>query len=103
MSGVSEVPLDAIVSDPSVLRIEDFSRPPALARLRERIAARYGVPDDHALPATGTSGAVFMTLAALLSRLPTRAKVAVERPAYGIFDSAARFLGREVVPVPRLA
>lgn len=75
----------------------------SLGLWRERIAARYRVPADHAYSAFATSGATFLALSALDSKLPKSAAVAVERPAYGIFESCARRLGREVIHVERKA
>ncbi len=103
-SGVAEVGVED-VAPPSdrAARIESSALGPALSIWRERLAARYGVPVDHAAPALGTSGAVFLALAALSSKIPRGAAIAVERPAYAVFESTAKFLGREVVHVERRA
>lgn len=63
------------------------------APLIEAIAARYGVAPDRVCTATGTSGANFLAMAALLR--PGDA-ILVERPAYDPLLGAARLLGAEV-------
>jgi len=63
------------------------------APLLEAIATRYGVTPDRVCTATGTSGANFLAMAALLR--PGDA-VLVERPAYDPLLGAARLLGAEV-------
>jgi aspartate/methionine/tyrosine aminotransferase len=95
-SGVADAPDEEGVPPAAALG-------PALSLWRERISARYGVPSSHAFPALGTSGAVFLALAALSSKLPRGAAVAVEDPAYGVFESCARLFGREIVRVARRA
>lgn len=75
--------------------------PPALAAWREAIAARYRVPAAHAWPAYGASGAVHLALSALVAHEPERRPVAVEAPAYGVFETVAELLGCEVRRVPR--
>jgi aspartate/methionine/tyrosine aminotransferase len=104
VSGVSEAGLADLGPDGSTaLPIEGRATGAALALWRERLAARYGVPAAHLLPASGAHGAVFLALTALHTRLPRGASIAVERPGYGISDSVARLAGRRVVPVDRLA
>lgn len=82
---------------------ETFDLGPSLAAWRAAISARYGVPPDHAWPALGASGAVHLAIAALVAHQPQRPVVAVEDPAYGVFESAATLLGCEVRRVARLA
>lgn len=77
-----------------------------LERWRQGMAARYGVPAEHAFPTLGSSAAVFLALAGLgahAARGGVRREVAVESPAYGVFRSAATLLGHPVTEVPRLA
>lgn len=45
----------------------DLSDPGALRAFGDKIAARYGVPADEAMPALGTSGAVWILAAAVLA------------------------------------
>jgi len=101
-SAVPEIALGDFVPSGEPTPIAPSALAAATSNWRERIAARYRVPSDHALPAFATSGATFLAVAALASRLPRGAAVAVERPAYRIFEACARFLGREVVAVDRL-
>lgn len=61
--------------------------------LIEAIAARYGVSTDRVCTATGTSGANFLAMAALLR---PGDGVLVERPAYDPLLGAARLLGADV-------
>lgn len=65
------------------------------------LAERYGVPQGHVAPALGTSGAIFMALAALSSLEDGPRRVVIETPAYGAFEAAARILGLEVQRFPR--
>ena len=104
LSGVADVSV-ADIAPPGAREavVESAGLAPALADWRARISARYGVPEAHAMPATGTSGTVFLALAALDSVLPRDATVAIEHPAYGVFESAARMLRRGVVRVVRRA
>jgi aspartate/methionine/tyrosine aminotransferase len=104
LSGVAEVGVEAVAPQGALRpQVEGSALGPALALWRARLAARYGVPQDHVIQAHGSSGGVFLPLAALDTMLPRGAAVAVERPAYGVFESGARFLGREVVHVERPA
>ncbi len=93
LSGVPDAPIGQVPAD--VLLV------PALARWRALVARRYGVPADHAAFALGTSGAVFLAVAAAASLDESGGPVAVEDPAYGCFETAAALAGREVVRVPR--
>ena len=104
LSGVTDVTI-ADIAPPGAREavVESAALGPALADWRTRIAARYGVPQDHAMPAVGTSGAVYLALAALDSMLPRDATIAVEHPAYGVFESGAHLLRRGVVRVERRA
>lgn len=61
--------------------------------LVEAIAARYGVAPERVCTATGTSGANFLAMAALLR---PGDRVLVERPAYDPLLGAARLLGAAV-------
>lgn len=63
------------------------------APLIEAIAARYGVSTDRVCTATGTSGANFLAMAALLR--PGDA-VLIEHPAYDPLLGAARLLGARI-------
>ena len=74
-------------------------------RWRELVSARWGLQRDHLLPCLGTSGGVFLAVTACVSlqRDLTGGTplVAIERPAYGVFESAARFAGAEIVHFER--
>jgi aspartate/methionine/tyrosine aminotransferase len=72
-------------------------------RWHELVSGRYGVPTDHVYPALGTSGAVHLALGALTTLVERDAPIAIETPAYPVFECVARFLGRDVVPVDRRA
>ncbi len=61
--------------------------------VRARIAARYGVPESHALPAAGTSLGIFLLAA---SQLDPGDRVLVEAPAYEALLSAPRVLGAAI-------
>jgi aspartate/methionine/tyrosine aminotransferase len=104
LSGVPDVTV-ADIAAPGAREavVESAGLGPALAEWKSRIAARYRVPEAHAMPAVGTSGTVFLALAALDRMLPRDATVAIERPAYGVFESTARMLGRGVVHLERRA
>lgn len=104
LSGVTDVTIaDFAAPGAREAVVESAGLGPALADWKTRISARYRVPQDHAMPAIGTSGTVFLALAALDRMLPRGATVAVEHPAYGVFESSARMLGRGVVRVVRRA
>jgi aspartate/methionine/tyrosine aminotransferase len=102
LSGVPDVTV-ADIAPPGAREavVESAGLGPALADWRARIAARYGVPEGHSMPAVGTSGSVFLALAALDTLLPRDATIAIEHPAYGVFESGARLLRRGVVRVVR--
>lgn len=103
-SGVADAGIaDVAPPGEDAAAIESSALGPALALWKSRLASRYGVPEGHVATALGTSGAVFLALSAISSKVPRGASVAVERPAYGVFESAARFLGRDVVHVERRA
>ena len=104
LSGVPDVTVADVAEEGArEAVVESAALGPALQDWRTRIAARYGVPKDHAMPAMGTSGTVYLALAALDALLPRDATVAVEHPAYGVFESSARLLRRNVVRVARRA
>ena len=103
LSGVSDAGLADLEPGAAPLPVEGRAAAAALEQWRERIAARYGVPAACVLPASGTHGAISLALTAIHTLLPRGAAIAVERPAYGIFESAAGLAGREVVHVDRLA
>jgi aspartate/methionine/tyrosine aminotransferase len=65
----------------------------AWGRLRERIAAHNGVPAREAIPALGTSHALFTAYAALLS---PGDELLIERPAYEPLFRIAEGLGARV-------
>jgi hypothetical protein len=67
----------------------DGASHPRYAPLRERIAARYGVPADQVVAADGTSMANFLAMAALIA---PGDEVLVERPTYEPLLGAASFL-----------
>lgn len=68
---------------------------------REQLAERYGVPAEHISHALGASGGVFLALSAALTL--TEGPVAIEAPAYGVFEACTRFHGRTPVALPRAA
>jgi aspartate/methionine/tyrosine aminotransferase len=103
-SGVADAaPADLLPPGAPAATTSSAALGPALELWRERVSARYGVPPGHAFPALGTSGAVFLALTALSSKLPRGAAIAIEHPAYGVFESCARLCGREIVRVERRA
>jgi aspartate/methionine/tyrosine aminotransferase len=69
---------------------------PLRLRVRELLAARYGVPLAHIATAQGTSGAVFAAIAALSTLHPERRTLLIETPGYDIFGSVGRLLGLDV-------
>jgi aspartate/methionine/tyrosine aminotransferase len=73
-----------------------YGYPPLLARL----ARKCGVAEDCVLPATGTSMANFLVMAALLE---PGDHVLVEQPTYGPLVDAARFLRADLRRFPRRA
>jgi aspartate/methionine/tyrosine aminotransferase len=76
----------------------DGASHPSYAPLRDRIAARYGVPADSVVAADGCSMANFLAMAALIA---PGDKVLFERPAYEPMLATARFLGADVRRVDR--
>lgn len=102
---LSGVPAQVPTFDPDVVRRSfvtgDLGTP--LAGWRAAVAAARGIPPDHALPALGASGAVFLALAALGAREGARRPIAIEFPAYDVFRSVATLLGHPVIDVPRRA
>jgi aspartate/methionine/tyrosine aminotransferase len=91
-SGVAGFPLAELP-----VRLEDvelngpsfYGYPPLLARL----AKKCGVPEDSVLPATGTSMANFLLMAALIE---PGDEVLIEQPTYGPIVDTARFLRADV-------
>jgi aspartate/methionine/tyrosine aminotransferase len=73
-----------------------YGYPPLLARL----ARKCGVAEDCVLPATGTSMANFLVMAAVLE---PGDHVLVEQPTYGPLVDAARFLRADLRRFPRRA
>ncbi len=105
LSGIDQLTTEAFLDmfgDPCLL-VSDGERSAALAEWRSLVAERYAVPEGHVLPALGTSGAVFLALAALTSLDERDRPVAIESPAYPAFEVAARLLGRAVTSVSRSA
>jgi hypothetical protein len=91
----SEVPhfrMDSLQWDIADLDLDGASHP-RYARLRERIAARYGVPVEQVVAADGTSMANFLALAALTA---PGDEVLIERPTYEPLLGAASFLGATI-------
>ncbi len=72
-----------------------------LVEWQSLLAARYGFPESDLLPTLGTSGGVFVALAALTSLSGCRGPIAIEAPAYGVFAAGARFLGLPIVDIER--
>lgn len=102
LSGVPDAPVAAFVPEEAREPVVEGARmAAALAEARALGCARWGVPPGHLYPTLGTSGAVYLALAALGSFVPQGAAIAVESPAYGVFRSVAQTLRREVVDVPR--
>jgi aspartate/methionine/tyrosine aminotransferase len=102
-SGAADTDLAAIDDAAARPRIASADGREAIHRWREALTARYGVPAECAVPAFGAHGAVHLVLTSLATLLPRGATVAVEWPGYGIFESAAKLAGREVVRVARRA
>jgi len=71
----------------------DGASHPRYAPLRERIAARYGVPTEQVVTADGTSMANFLAMAALIA---PGDEVLIERPTYEPLLGAASFLGATI-------
>ena len=69
------------------------------APLLDAIAARYGVTADRVTAASGTSGANFLVLAALLE---PGDEVLVERPGYDPLLGAARLIGARTIRFDRV-
>lgn len=74
-------------------------------RWRDLVAARWGLPRDALLPSLGTSGGVHLAVTACVTLARERhgrePAVAIECPAYGVFEGAARLIGAPVVAVER--
>jgi hypothetical protein len=71
----------------------DGASHPRYAPLRERIAARYGVPTEQVVAADGTSMANFLAMAALIR---PGDEVLIEHPTYEPLLAAASFLGATI-------
>lgn len=86
----------ANLSDPALLDVDltaiQLDRKPDYGHpgIRARIAARYGVADNEALPVAGTSLGIFLVAAALLE---PGDHVLVEEPAYEAMIRAPQALG----------
>lgn len=98
----SEVPhfrMDSLPLSTADLDMDGASHP-RYAPLRERIAARYGVPVDQVVSADGTSMANFLAMATLIS---PGDEVLVEHPTYELLLGAASFLGATITRFDRKA
>jgi aspartate/methionine/tyrosine aminotransferase len=98
-SGVAAFPLASLpvgLDDLEITGPSFYGYPP----LQSRLARRCGVPEDRVLPATGTSMANFLVMAALLE---PGDEVLIEQPTYGPLVDAARFLRADVRRFPRRA
>jgi hypothetical protein len=78
----------------------DGASHPRYSPLRERIAARYGVPTEQVVAADGTSMANFLAMAALITRGD---EVLIEQPTYEPLIGAASFLGATIKRFERKA
>jgi len=78
----------------------DGASHPRYTPLRERIAARYGVPTEQVVTADGTSMANFLAMAALIA---PGDEVLIERPTYEPLLGAASFLGATIKRFERKA
>ena len=63
------------------------------APLQERIAGHTGAPIECVVAATGASMANFLAMSAVLN---PNDEVLIERPAYGLFEDIANYLGARV-------
>jgi len=102
MSGVSSPPDEFVSHDAA-----DVPTDGEAAALTDAVAARYGVPADQVLPSLGASGGVFLTVSALITLARDAGTdeplVAIERPAYPVFEVAARFAGGRIAALERRA
>ncbi|MCG3135564.1 MAG: Histidinol-phosphate aminotransferase [Planctomycetes bacterium] len=104
LSGVDTVPPTSFLPADVLAASHDATDLAAPRRKwQEAMSARYGVPAGECWPALGSSGATHMALMALLSFDTDASPVAAEEPQYRIFDTTSTLLGRDVIPVPRLA
>ncbi len=91
-SGVASVPINEFP-----VRIEDIEITGAAeygyGELRERLAAKTGVPVECVAQANGTSMANFLAMAACIE---PGDEVLIEQPAYELLLNTARFLGAKV-------
>ncbi len=104
MSGVPEVTAaDLRLTAPPRLGMSAVRE--VRAAFAERVAARWGVPAANVRATHGASAGAQLAVAALVSlerdRTGTAPLVAIERPAYGVFEAAARLVGARVEHVDR--
>jgi hypothetical protein len=98
-SGLAAFPLASLpvrLDDLEITGPSFYGYPP----LQARLAARCGVAEECVLPATGTSMANFLVMAALLE---PGDEVLIEQPTYGPLVDAARFLRADLRRFPRRA
>jgi len=96
-SGLAPFPLAGLpvrIDDLELTGPSFYGYPPLL----ERLARKCGVSQDCVLPATGTSMANFLVMAALLE---PGDEVLIEHPTYELLTDAARFLRAEIRRFPR--
>jgi len=96
-SGVEPRTLDQVDlswDDLQLSGVDYYGYPPLL----EAIAGRYGVPAGTIVSTLGTSGALFLICAALLSEGD---RVVVEKPVYGSVLALPRACGAEIARIER--
>ncbi|MGA7118451.1 MAG: pyridoxal phosphate-dependent aminotransferase [Polyangiaceae bacterium] len=93
-SGISTVPL-AELGLPPAERLDDWS---GLPRLRQAIAAHNAVPPEEAVAALGTTHAIWLAYASMIS---PGDEVLVEQPAYEPLVRIAEGVGARVVRFAR--
>lgn len=81
----------------------NLSDPAALRTFAAKIAARYGTPLGEVVPALGTSGAVWMIVASVLTAAGEPGEVVLEEPTYEPLLRVVQGFGAQVRRVPRLA
>jgi aspartate/methionine/tyrosine aminotransferase len=103
MSGVPEFPPEELGSAPPELRQALTGE--LWSRWGELVSDRWGLRPDQLLPCLGSSGGVFLAVTACVTLARERAAwdpaVAIERPAYGVFESAARLIGAPMMHFER--
>lgn len=97
-SGMPDASLEDLGVHRDDLRIHPAPGTPAKLRLRDAIAARYGVAPGNVLPTCGTHHANFLVARALLR---PGDGVLVETPFYEALPGVARLLGATVTPFHR--